>query len=52
MGVASRFPQILRNMAWRSHGSSNSDLIEQLKGIMHFNALFKVEFLTLKIALI
>lgn len=31
MRVASRFAQILRNMAWRSHGSSNSDLIDQLK---------------------
>ena len=46
MGVASRFAQILRSMAWRSHGSSNSDLIDQLKGKEHCNAFFKLLFQT------
>ena len=34
-------------MAWRSHGTSNSDLLDQLKGIVHCIALFKVYVLTL-----
>lgn len=31
MGVSRSKHQILRNMAWRSHGESNSDLLDQLK---------------------
>mgnify|MGYP000754307871 FL=1 len=31
MGVSRSKLKILRNMAWRSHGESNSDLLDQLK---------------------
>ena len=47
MGVtSSRLALFLRNMAWRSHGESNSDLIDQLKSTKCCDLFCLVSFLT------
>lgn len=47
MGVTSRrLALFLRNMAWRSHGESNSDLIDQLKSTKCCDLFCLVSFLT------
>ena len=44
MGGGSNLLTILRNMAWRAHGTNNSDLIDQLKGILRCHAMLLVIF--------
>lgn len=47
MGVTtSRLALFVRNMAWRSHGDSNTDLIDQLKSMKCCNLFCQVSFLT------
>lgn len=47
MGVtASRFALVVRNMAWRSHGESNSDLIDQLKSMQRCDLFCAMLFFT------
>ena len=47
MGVtASRFALVVRNMAWRSHGESNSELIDQLKSMQRYDLFCVISFLT------
>lgn len=47
MGVtASRFALVVRNMAWRSHGENNSDLIDQLKSMQRCDLFCAILFFT------
>ena len=44
--TTSRLALFVRNMAWRSHGESNTELIDQLKGMKCCELFYQVSILT------
>lgn len=49
--TTSRLALFVRNMAWRSHGDSNTDLIDQLKSMKCCDLFCQVFFLTSRLVL-